>query len=73
MKKIHSVSFRVNVLILLLGIIIGGGLVTSLWPTFINKFGATVWGLIACGISLAIFLVIFFLFRVKNFKMQQRN
>lgn len=51
---------------------IGGGLVTSLWPTFINKFGATLWGLIACGISLAIFLVIYFVFRVKNFKMQQR-
>ena len=52
---------------------IGGGLVTALWPAMITKFGATVWGLIACGISLAIFLVIFFLFRVKNFKMQQRN
>lgn len=51
---------------------IGGGLVTSLWPTLINKFGATLWGLIACGISLAIFLVIYFVFRVKNFKMQQR-
>ena len=33
MKKIHSVSFRVNVLILLLGIIIGGGLVTAAYVT----------------------------------------
>jgi len=32
-KKIHSVSFRVNVLILLLGIIIGGGLVTAAYVT----------------------------------------
>ena len=52
---------------------IGGGLVTSMWPTLIVKFGATTWGLIACGISIAIFLVIFFVFRVKNFKMQQRD
>ena len=33
MKKIHSVSVRVNVLILLLGIIIGGGLVTAAYLT----------------------------------------
>lgn len=52
---------------------IGGGLVTSLWPAMIQQFGATVWGFICCGISLAIFLVIYFLFRVKNFKMQQRD
>ena len=51
---------------------IGGGLVTSLWPAMISKFGATVWGLIACGISLAILVVILAAFKVKNFKMQQR-
>lgn len=33
MKKIHSVSVRVNLLILLLGIIIGGGLVTAAYVT----------------------------------------
>ena len=33
MKKIHSVSVRVNALILLLGIIIGGGLVTAAYVT----------------------------------------
>ena len=51
---------------------IGGGLVTSMWPFLITSMGAMKFGFIACGISLAILVVLRLFFWKKDFKMQQR-
>lgn len=51
---------------------IGGGLVTSMWPFLISSMGAMTFGFVACGISLAILVVLRLLFWKKNFKMEQR-
>ena len=51
---------------------IGGGLVTSMWPFLISSMGAMKFGFIACGISVAILIVLRMFFWNKNFKMQQR-
>ncbi len=37
---------------------IGGGLVTSMWPFLIARFGALGFGLIACTISIAILVAL---------------
>jgi len=51
---------------------IGGGLITAMWPALITAMGALRFGVAACGISVAIFLVLLFALRIKNFRMQQR-
>ena len=51
---------------------IGGGLVTSAWPLLISRMGALKFGLAACGLSLAILVVLRLFFWKKNFKMAQR-
>ena len=51
---------------------IGGGLVTTAYPYIIQNLGAMKAGLMFCGISLAILLVLRILFWNKEVKMQQR-
>ena len=51
---------------------IGGGLVTSMWPTLITGMGVLTFGLAATAISIALLAVLLVVFRVKDFKMQQR-
>jgi len=51
---------------------IGGGLITSLWPTLIMSLGLVKFGLAACGISIALLIVLRVLFWNKTVKMQQR-
>lgn len=51
---------------------IGGGLVTSMWPALIAGMGALKFGFVACGISLAILVVLRIFFWKKNVEMKQR-
>lgn len=51
---------------------IGGGLITTAYPYLIVSMGAMSFGAMACGISLAIVLVLRLFFWNKNAKMQQR-
>lgn len=51
---------------------IGGGLVTAMWPSLINSMGVLIFGLAACGISIAMLALMRIFFWNKDFKMQQR-
>ena len=51
---------------------IGGGLVTSMWPTLVSSMGNMMFGLMACGISIAILVVLRMFFWIKSPKMEQR-
>ncbi|MBQ8390171.1 MAG: hypothetical protein IJX52_04260, partial [Oscillibacter sp.] len=51
---------------------IGGGLVTSMWPTLVTNMGNLTFGLVACAISIAILIVLRIFFWNKNPKMEQR-
>ncbi len=52
---------------------IGGGLVTSMWPSLIASMGVLTFGLISCGISIAILFILRILFWNNNFQKVQRN
>lgn len=51
---------------------IGGGLVTSMWPTLITSMGVLTFGLVTTVISIVLLAVLLVVFRNKEFKMQQR-
>lgn len=51
---------------------IGGGLVTAMWPQLITSLGVLKFGLVTCGISIAILIVLRIFFWNKNVKMEQR-
>ena len=51
---------------------IGGGLVTSMCPTLVSSMGNMWFGLMACGISIAILVVLRMFFWIKSPKMEQR-
>ena len=51
---------------------IGGGLVTSMWPTLIASMGVMTFGLATTAISVVLLAVLLAVFRVKGFKKEQR-
>lgn len=51
---------------------IGGGLITSMWPQLVSGMGNMMFGFVACGISIAILVVLRMFFWNKNPKKEQR-